>query len=177
MILAGGAQFGLFDIEAGQQLPGFADRRGFAVDVGLELAHPGLQLGESLLGPSFFAVEGLALDLQPVQDRRAGRFLLAQRLDQIGNLTLRARYGGLCLGKLADHTRRFEKRGLFARNLFGSGAPMQVMLNGFAAAQLGGDFLIALRLPGLLAQMSELGAKLSQYIAQALQIGLRLLQP
>ena len=77
-----------------------------ALDIGVELMEPPLELGDTLLGPRLFALERVAGQREPMQNRRGLSFRLAQlgKLGRDQGLLL----GGLGLlaGALGDDARR-----------------------------------------------------------------------
>src|SRR5262245_36528468 len=158
--------------ETAQDALGLGDVLFLAGEVARSLREPGLELGLARLGARLFAVERVALDTQAMQNRRAGGFLVAQRLKLFGSLGLLAQCLALGLGLLGDRGERPLERGLLLIDMGAGADPSQVMQERLGGADLAGNLAITLRLARLALQRLELRGELTDQVGEAGEVGL-----
>ncbi|MEY9597209.1 hypothetical protein ABIF74_001901 [Bradyrhizobium japonicum] len=148
-----------------------------AGDVALELGEAPLELGDTLLGALFLAVEQFARIGQALQPGRGARFGIAQRRHFGSADRLDAGGFGLMLGAFG-HLANREIVGLAGFVDIGMRAdPAQVEQRGFRLADLGRDLAIAHGLAGLLLQAFHLAGELADHVLDAGEVGFGGLQP
>ena len=142
-------QLGVFGIEPLQRDVGVRRLLLLAGDVGRELHQAAVELGDTLLGALFLAVEQFAGIGEPLQSGRGAGFRVAQRRQLGGAHRLDARGLGLLAGALR-HLANGEVMGMGGIVDVGMGLdPAQVVQRRLGLAHLGGDFAVADRLPRL----------------------------
>ena len=143
----------------------------------LELLDAGLQLAQALGGALGLALQVVLLDLEAVQHGALGRLLIAQRLQLVGGLGLGAQRLGLAPRSPAP---AFSSAAASSASSLVDLAlrllPAQVQDDGVELADLGGQLLVAPRLPGLALQALDLRVELAQDVVEARQIALRRLE-
>ena len=170
-------QLGVFGIEPLQRDVGVRRLLLLAGDVGRELHQAAVELGDTLLGALFLAVEQLAGIGEPLQSGRGAGFRVAQRRQLGGADRLDARGLGLLAGTLR-HLANGEVMGMGGIVDVGVGLdPAQVVQRRLGLAHLGGDFAVADRLPRLFLQAVHLSGELADHVLDAEEVGLGSLQP
>ena len=170
-------QRGCFGGERGQRTLGVLDRLAPALAIALEFGQPVRQFAEARLGPTLLLIHLFARDLQALQGRRPARLVLPQGLDAMLGYRKDAR-------RLALQPRPFGDDACLGLELslggdeLGAGVQHREMhQQGLGATDMGGDILVAHRLPRLLAQRIDLRFQMAQHVLDAGEIILGGLQP
>ena len=162
----------LLGLQPRQGVLGLGDQRLLAGAIAHQLLNPGLQLFAPIGVALRLALEVLLLDLEAVQNRTLGSFLVAQGLDAVGGLCLRPQCLGFGLGGPPDFFQGGGKVGLPALDLLLRLGPAQVQDHSIELADLGRQLLVAAGLAGLTLQAFDLRIELPQNVVEAGQVAL-----
>ena len=166
----------LFGLEPVEALLGLADQRPFAGKIAVELIDAGVQLPIALGGALHLALEVVLLDFEAGEDRALRRFLVAQRLQAGAGVGLGSQRLGLGFGGARDLLQRGGEVALLGIDLPLRFGPAQMQQDRLDLADLGGELLVAPRLPRLAPQALDLRLELAQDVVEALQIAVRRLE-
>ena len=148
-----------------------------ALDIGVELDEPLVELGDALLGAGLLALERLAGDHEALQGGGGADLGVAQRRQLGGGLDLAPGRLGLLAGARRHHPDRQILGVLGFRVLAIGRHPAQVEQGGLGLADLLGDDAVADRLLGLALERLDLAGELVDDVVEPRQVGLGGAQP